>query len=75
MDVGNCDDELESKTNGKMSDSGEEEEAEEEKFHRMFTFTAVNSYGSTELDTKLKDDGQPLKLTGNPANISMVNYD
>ncbi|XP_041349901.1 ubiquitin carboxyl-terminal hydrolase 15-like isoform X2 [Gigantopelta aegis] len=65
MEVGNSDDELDNKTNGKMLDSEEDEEEtrEEEKFRRMFTFTAVNSYGSTELDTKLKDDGHPLKLT------------
>ncbi|ESO84311.1 hypothetical protein LOTGIDRAFT_132462 [Lottia gigantea] len=30
---------------------------------RLFTFTAVNSYGSSELDQKFQDDGRPLKVT------------
>ena len=29
---------------------------------RMFKFTVVNSYGTAEIDSRLVDDGNPLKL-------------
>ncbi|XP_061187744.1 ubiquitin carboxyl-terminal hydrolase 15-like isoform X2 [Saccostrea echinata] len=31
---------------------------------RLVKFTMVNSYGSAELDYKIKDDGNPLKISG-----------
>lgn len=55
------------KSSAKSSDmNGEDEEnsSEEVKAPRLFRFTAVNSYGSAELDNKFKDDGKPLKLNG-----------
>ena len=56
----------EEKSSAKSSDmNGEEDENASEEFcPRLFKFTAVNSYGSAELDNKFKDDGKPLKLNG-----------
>ena len=56
----------EEKSSGKSSDinGDDEEHTSEEISPRLFKFTAVNSYGSAELDNKFKDNGQPLKLNG-----------
>ena len=56
------------KSSARSSDmNGEDEDnsSEEIKAPRLFKFTAVNSYGSAELDNKFKDDGKPLRLNGN----------
>ena len=56
----------EEKSSEKSSDiNGEDgENTSEECSPRLFKFTAVNSYGSAELDNKFKDNGKPLKLNG-----------
>lgn len=37
---------------------------ESEKIRRLFKFSLVNSYGTAEMEYKLKDDGKPLKING-----------
>ncbi|XP_050414001.1 ubiquitin carboxyl-terminal hydrolase 4 isoform X1 [Patella vulgata] len=56
MDVCESDDELEDK----KKDNGESKSC---KARRLFTFSAVNSYGSAELDHKFIDDGSHLRIT------------
>ncbi|XP_067683903.1 ubiquitin carboxyl-terminal hydrolase 15-like isoform X3 [Haliotis asinina] len=63
MDTNVSDDELETDRAAETMGEDEEEEEEEDGPRRLFTFSQVNSYGSSELDGKLLDDGRPLKLT------------
>ena len=39
---------------------------------RMFKFTVVNSYGTAEVDSKLVDDGNPLKMNSKYYRIDLV---
>ena len=46
----------------KKSDEDEEKEEPEEDDHRLFSFSVINSYGSSEVQ-KIKDDGNPIRFS------------